>query len=97
MPGGDRTGPFGLGPLTGRGAGPCASYRAPGFHAYGGRGWGRGRGLRQGYGGAHTPGRMPVEPFVEQGDEEEYLNEQIGLLKGRLEKIEMRLKELREE
>ncbi len=97
MPGGDRTGPFGLGPLTGRGAGPCASYRTPGFHAYAGRG--RGRGLRHGYGGAHTPGRMPVEPSLEapQGDEEEYLKEQIGLLKGTLQKMEMRLKEMRGE
>lgn len=41
MPAGDRTGPFGQGPMTGRGAGFCAGYGAPGFTA---GGWGRGMG-----------------------------------------------------
>ena len=49
MPGGDGTGPAGLGSMTGRGAGYCAGYEAPGFTSarglwYGGRGgghWGR--------------------------------------------------------
>ncbi len=31
MPGGDRTGPWGMGPRTGRGAGFCSGYRTPGF------------------------------------------------------------------
>jgi hypothetical protein len=31
MPGGDRTGPRGLGPMTGRGAGYCGGYDAPGY------------------------------------------------------------------
>ena len=31
MPGGDRTGPIGAGPMTGRGAGYCAGYPVPGF------------------------------------------------------------------
>lgn len=31
MPRGDRTGPWGAGPMTGRGAGYCASYDTPGF------------------------------------------------------------------
>ena len=51
MPGGDRTGPAGLGPMTGRGAGFCAGYPVPGYmNPAGGRGfggyggWGRGRG-----------------------------------------------------
>lgn len=47
MPGGDRTGPAGMGPMTGRGAGYCAGYTAPGYAnpvAYGGRGGGFGRG-----------------------------------------------------
>ncbi|RPJ51452.1 MAG: hypothetical protein EHM23_34105, partial [Acidobacteria bacterium] len=48
MPGGDRTGPLGLGPMTGRAAGYCAGYRAGGFmnfipgHGFFGRGRGRG-------------------------------------------------------
>ncbi len=31
MPGGDGTGPRGLGPMTGRGAGFCAGFNVPGF------------------------------------------------------------------
>jgi hypothetical protein len=51
MPGGDRTGPMGMGPMTGRGAGFCAGSRAPGYLSAGlGRGWfGRGRGGGRGW------------------------------------------------
>ncbi|RKX75034.1 MAG: hypothetical protein DRP87_15480 [Spirochaetes bacterium] len=48
MPYGDRTGPAGLGPRTGRGAGFCSGYPVPGYmNPYGGvrgigGGWGRG-------------------------------------------------------
>ena len=31
MPGGDATGPLGLGPMTGRAAGYCAGYPVPGY------------------------------------------------------------------
>jgi hypothetical protein len=31
MPGGDGTGPMGMGPMTGRAAGYCAGYPAPGY------------------------------------------------------------------
>jgi hypothetical protein len=54
MPGGDGTGPAGMGPMTGRAAGYCAGYSVPGYmnpiagSGWGGfgygRGWGRGRG-----------------------------------------------------
>lgn len=48
MPGGDRTGPAGRGPMTGRGFGYCSGYPAPGYTRDPGmglgRGWGRGRG-----------------------------------------------------
>jgi len=48
MPRGDRTGPWGAGPMTGRAAGYCAGYPVPGFmNPYGGRsalGLGVGRG-----------------------------------------------------
>lgn len=53
MPGGDRTGPMGFGPMTGRGAGYCAGYSVPGYGnppgvraqspCRGGGGGGRGR------------------------------------------------------
>lgn len=55
MPGGDRTGPRGLGPMTGRGAGYCAGFEAPGYantapgrgfgYGFGGGRGGRGRGF----------------------------------------------------
>ena len=45
MPRGDRTGPTGMGPMTGRGAGLCAGFGVPGFANRGpGMGFGRGRG-----------------------------------------------------
>ena len=46
MPGGDGTGPAGLGPMTGQMAGFCAGYPVPGYmNPVGGRGyWGWGRG-----------------------------------------------------
>ena len=47
MPRGDRTGPAGLGPMSGRAAGFCAGYPVPGtMNPAGGRGyWGWGRGF----------------------------------------------------
>lgn len=56
MPGGDRTGPWGAGPMTGRGAGFCAGYGMPGYmNPIPGRGagfgGGRGRGMGRGFGG----------------------------------------------
>ncbi|MBN1975124.1 MAG: DUF5320 domain-containing protein [Sedimentisphaerales bacterium] len=52
MPGGDRTGPAGMGPMTGRAAGFCAGLGVPGYaNSGGGRGfWGRGRGMGRGRG-----------------------------------------------
>ncbi len=64
MPGGDRRGPRGMGPRTGRGLGYCAGSDRPGyqtdaapaaggwgFHrAGGGRGFGQGFGYGRGYG-----------------------------------------------
>jgi len=55
MPAGDRTGPGGMGPMTGRGAGYCAGYGVPGYAnpmpGWGfGMGWGRGGGWGGGRG-----------------------------------------------
>jgi|DewCreStandDraft_4_1066084.scaffolds.fasta_scaffold12315_7 hypothetical protein len=55
MPFGDRTGPWGQGPGTGRGAGLCSGFAAPGFvsrasgSGFFGRGRGGGRGWRNWY------------------------------------------------
>ena len=64
MPRGDGTGPMGMGPMTGRGAGYCAGFGAPGFMNPGpfggfGRGYGRGpgRGWRRGFVGRGVGGR----------------------------------------
>ncbi len=65
MPGGDRTGPIGAGPMTGRGLGYCAGYGRPGWAnpGYGrgmgfmGRGFGGGFGRGFGRGGGRGWGR----------------------------------------
>jgi hypothetical protein len=68
MPGGDRTGPWGQGPMTGRAAGYCAGYGVPGYtnpipgYGGGGRGFfgrggrGGGRGWRNWYYATGLPG-----------------------------------------
>jgi hypothetical protein len=71
MPRGDRTGPAGMGSVTGRGVGYCAGYGAPGYAnpepGFGrgrGRGWwgaspawrGGGRGWRHSYYATGMPG-----------------------------------------
>jgi len=75
MPRGDRTGPVGMGPLTGRRAGFCAGYGVPGClnptvghgaWARGGRGLaGGGRGYRHWYYATGVPGwaRAGAFPF----------------------------------
>jgi hypothetical protein len=50
MPRGDGTGPMGLGPMTGRAAGYCAGFSAPGFMNTYGYGPGMGYGFGMGYG-----------------------------------------------
>ncbi|MFC1509244.1 DUF5320 domain-containing protein [Candidatus Omnitrophota bacterium] len=80
MPGGDRTGPQGMGPMTGRSAGYCTGNNVPGsmnpaggrgmamrrgrFYG-GGGGFGRGRGFA-GYGVPAVPLAAPVAPIVPQ-------------------------------
>jgi len=59
MPGGDASGPMGMGPRTGRGMGYCSGYDTPGYAngiprgggGFGGMGFGRGggRGFRHRY------------------------------------------------
>ena len=62
MPGGDGTGPAGMGPMTGRAAGYCAGYPVPGYmNPIPGRGywgWGAwgGRGRRNWYYATGMPG-----------------------------------------
>ena len=58
MPRGDRTGPQGMGPRTGRVAGYCAGFGVPGYENNSlqrgfGRGFGRGQGFGRGRGWRH--------------------------------------------
>jgi hypothetical protein len=52
MPRGDRTGPMGMGPMTGRAAGYCAGFDMPGYmNPVPGRGRGMGFGMGRGFRG----------------------------------------------
>jgi hypothetical protein len=103
MPRGDRTGPYGMGPKTGRRMGFCAGYPDPGFMGPGpgfgmgrgigrGHGFGRGRGWwRTGYGAFWDyPG-----PSFTREDEIAYLENQSKEMKGELNQIKTRLGELK--
>jgi hypothetical protein len=65
MPRGDKTGPNGTGPMTGRAAGYCAGYTVPGYmnprRGYG-RGWGRGFGRGWGRGWCAYPPHVIGQP-----------------------------------
>jgi hypothetical protein len=108
MPRGDRTGPTGMGPLTGRGAGFCAGSRSPFFSRFfrsgygGGPGFGGGgRGWRHMFHATGLPGWMRFgrggsafgdEPSPET--EKRLLEEEAGALKSQLDIIKKLIEEL---
>ncbi len=109
MPGFDRNGPRGMGPMTGRGLGLCGGYaqgNVPAWPRYGyGRGIGRGRGGRgRGWGwrGDFYPSAAnygPVAPYpANQGispeDETNMLKQQAEYMKQSLDAINKRLAEI---
>lgn len=86
MPYGDRTGPMGVGPRSGRGFGYCSGSGRPGYMAgsrrrggYGAAGYGESFGRGQGFGAARTGRRhrffaragFAAEPYGEPTKEEE--------------------------
>jgi hypothetical protein len=93
MPGRDRTGPLGAGPLTGRGRGYCyASLKqvpepktstAPGYR-------GACRGWRHRFYATGVPGWIPLTPEQEAAD----LKTQADWLKTQLDEIQKRIDEL---
>ena len=87
MPGGDRTGPLGLGSMTGRGAGYCAGNPGPGLAGpIPQRGfWGRGRGRRW---------FRPTVPTVSKEQELEDLRGQAEYVQENLDGIRNRIEEL---
>jgi hypothetical protein len=109
MPRGDRTGPIGMGPMTGRRMGFCAGYSYPGF-MFGGPGYGMGRGMGAGrgfgrglglgrnrgwrYGGYGGVWGYPPQSFTQE-DEVAYLENQAKEIKEDLNQIKTRLNELK--
>ena len=82
MPGFDGTGPRGMGPMTGRGMGPCGGGYGPGL------GWGRGYGRAMCGWGYRQYRAMP------KAERKEILEQELEDLKGELEMVEAELKEL---
>jgi len=94
MPGGDRTGPQGAGPRTGRGMGYCGGYNQPSFASpvpgfrcefgFGGRGW------RHRLYATGVPGWVTTTLEQETTD----LKAEADMLKGQLDAIQKRIEEL---
>lgn len=112
MPGGDRTGPMGRGPMTGRGLGLCAGNSNPGYanpsgSGYGrgfGFGRGRGRGFGRGYWGRGRGfwwrGYSPepyYQPTPNKDEEKTYLENTIKGLEEEIDAMRERIKELSKE
>ena len=110
MPGGDRTGPVGRGPMTGRAAGFCAGYSSPGYADPGyGRGFGRGRGrgFGRGYWGRGRgfwwrgyypePYNRSVYPQPNKVDEKAYLEDIVKDLEEEIKTLQDRIQELTKE
>jgi len=104
MPLGDRTGPLGLGPKTGRGQGYCSGFPYPGYMnpGYPGLGLGRGFGFGRGYGRGMGFGRgrgwrrAGFFPNIYSGEQEiDLLQTESDILKKQLEEINKRLDELK--
>jgi len=89
MPRLDGTGPAGMGPMTGRGLGPCG-------YGYG-RGYGRGWGLGMGYGRGFDYG-LPWNPVSYRqptaAEEKNIVQDDIAALKEELKAAEERLNQL---
>jgi len=101
MPWGDRTGPVGAGPRTGRGLGCCSGFNAPGYINPGpGMSFGRGRGWKCFGGlGRRFRGfwRTPFFGGVSLGNEAEILRQEAEILRKNLEAVEKRLSEVEKE
>lgn len=100
MPGGDRTGPLGEGPMTGRGMGFCAGHPTPGNTQPGpGRGFGRGRGFsgggRGGRGWRHRFWATGVPGWARGGCLPETRQTEMQWLEARARAIESELAAIR--
>jgi hypothetical protein len=104
MPRGDRTGPLGEGPKTGRALGYCVGNEFPGYY-YSGVAWGRGLGRRfrggmgpgAGYGRGFHRRFGPFGGEFSQGVSDKTLIEnEIRILKDQLSSLEEQLSKLDE-
>ena len=98
MPAGDRTGPRGMGPMSGKAAGYCVERQAPGYASPGcdsGMGRGQGRGFGRGHGrrwrGGNT-GILDAAPTATREQELEMLKQQAEYFKTAGEEISARIK-----
>lgn len=105
MPGGDKTGPQGNGPMTGRALGYCAGNDSPGFASGQGFGWGRGRGafgarrgwfgrgFRWGYG---AQGYLPNQDAQDRNvQSQDAIKQEMDMLRKRLSQLEKKLEDTR--
>jgi hypothetical protein len=100
MPGGDRTGPQGMGPRTGRGLGDCAPTDQPRLGFGYGFGFGRGRGWRNWARATGLPRWMRFggwEATPSPADESALLKAQADQLQAQLDAVQQRLAELNNE
>ena len=90
MPGGDRTGPMGQGPMTGRAMGDCRGndYPGRGFGMGFQRGPGFSRGRRLRFRGGFGPNYDDINPDV---SEKTLIENEIRILKDQLAALEDRL------
>ncbi|MCD6177011.1 MAG: DUF5320 domain-containing protein [Candidatus Cloacimonetes bacterium] len=105
MPRGDRTGPNGNGPMTGRGMGYCAGNDRPGYYENDqnyGRGFGGGfrRGGGRGFGGGGGfgfRGGNYNSNFIPNVSEKTLVENEIKILKDQLSALEKQLSETKKE
>ena len=104
MPRRDGTGPMGMGPMTGRGAGMCAGFAVPSYanQAGFGCGLGGGRGFRRMFYATGLLGRARFESqsangeYASDADEKELLKRQAKLLENQLHNVKKRLADFEE-
>ncbi|MFX1454113.1 MAG: DUF5320 domain-containing protein [Promethearchaeota archaeon] len=109
MPSGDRTGPRGLGSMTGRSLGYCAGYDTPGYTRGPGMGgaWRRGRGggfsRGMGYGRhwqwdyripSYTFYRTPILPKITPEDQLDMFKQQKEFLESEMNNIKSAVEEI---
>ena len=101
MPRGDGTGPMGMGPMTGRRAGFCAGFAAPGamnapgmYSGFGCRRGGGGGGMTRGA-GFQARNRFMVQAYADvtapTANEQEVLTNQMSFLEKQLQQVKQRL------